>query len=230
MHMDDEILGQFECLGFTAIVTLLVWAYYRNKTLPLTDYYSTFSPRFWSIFVDSCVLWSIGFLITIILPIENSGYLATLLVIVENLAWLLYMVIMHARYGQTIGKMITKVRVVDFRTEGKITFWQASLREGTPFVLSLGFLGYEVFANLTWATEQNAIASVMELVGNKTFLLLTMLPSLWFTAEILTMLTNDKRRALHDFIAGTVVIRTNTAKELAKQGTQGDVGSSASYP
>ena len=29
----------------------------------------------------------------------------------------------------------------------------------------------------------------------------------WFVAEILTMLTNKKRRALHDFIAGTVVVR-----------------------
>lgn len=41
------------------------------------------------------------------------------------------------------------------------------------------------------------------------FWLLTALPGLWFIAEVLTMLTNDKRRALHDVIAGTVVIRTN---------------------
>ena len=30
----------------------------------------------------------------------------------------------------------------------------------------------------------------------------------WFSVEILTMLGNVKRRALHDFIANTVVIRT----------------------
>jgi uncharacterized RDD family membrane protein YckC len=29
----------------------------------------------------------------------------------------------------------------------------------------------------------------------------------WFVAEILTMLSNEKRRAIHDFIAGTVVVR-----------------------
>jgi uncharacterized RDD family membrane protein YckC len=33
----------------------------------------------------------------------------------------------------------------------------------------------------------------------------------WFLVEIITMLTNDKRRALHDFIAGTVVIRKSVA-------------------
>jgi hypothetical protein len=38
---------------------------------------------------------------------------------------------------------------------------------------------------------------------------LTLVPGFWFFAEVLTMLTNRKRRALHDFIAGTVVVRTN---------------------
>jgi hypothetical protein len=42
------------------------------------------------------------------------------------------------------------------------------------------------------------------------------LPALWFFAEVLTMLTNEKRRALHDFIAGTVVIRTNTQEQVAQ--------------
>ncbi len=27
--------------------------------------------------------------------------------------------------------------------------------------------------------------------------------------EVVSILTNDKRRAIHDFIAGTVVVRTN---------------------
>jgi uncharacterized RDD family membrane protein YckC len=30
---------------------------------------------------------------------------------------------------------------------------------------------------------------------------------LWFLAEVVTMLTNEKRRALHDWIAGSVVVR-----------------------
>lgn len=31
---------------------------------------------------------------------------------------------------------------------------------------------------------------------------------LWFVAEIVTSLMNQKRRAVHDFIAGTVVVKT----------------------
>ena len=44
------------------------------------------------------------------------------------------------------------------------------------------------------------------------FWLLAIVPGLWFLAEVVTMLTNEKRRALHDYIAGTVVVRTNIWK------------------
>jgi uncharacterized RDD family membrane protein YckC len=33
--------------------------------------------------------------------------------------------------------------------------------------------------------------------------------AVWGLADILTFLFNDQRRALHDFIAGTVVVKTN---------------------
>lgn len=145
-----------------------------------------------------------------------------MLVIVENLAWLIYTVVMHGRYGQTIGKIVTKVRVVDFRTEGKISFRQAWLREGIPVILSLGMVGYEVYAILTWSASPVAIDNDDGLAAGKSFWLLSSIPGLWFLAEVLTMLTNDKRRALHDFIAGTVVIRTNAAEETAQLGTAPD--------
>jgi uncharacterized RDD family membrane protein YckC len=35
----------------------------------------------------------------------------------------------------------------------------------------------------------------------------------WFITEVVTMLTNKKRRALHDFIANTVVINSNAKNE-----------------
>jgi len=41
------------------------------------------------------------------------------------------------------------------------------------------------------------------------------------------MLTNDKRRAIHDFIAGTVVVRRDVweqEKELARQKARDSIG------
>jgi uncharacterized RDD family membrane protein YckC len=128
--------------------------------------------------------------------------------VVGNLAWLFYTVLLHTRYGQTVGKMVTKVRVVDFRTEGKISSWQAWLREGIPLLLSVGGIVYEISLILNGQLTSEAIAG-RELFDNKWFWLANSVPALWFFAEVVTMLTNRKRRALHDFIAGTVVVRTN---------------------
>ena len=194
----------------TLFIASLVWGYYRRRTFALTERYSTFGPRFWTGFVDSCVLWPVGFVTTALLSLNIPRTLAALLVTAESLAWLLYTVVMHARHGQTVGKMVTKVRVVDFRTEGSISWLQAWIREGIPMLLSLGLLVWEVSLILTGSLNPSTLASSEGLVTAKGFWLLTALPGLWFVAEALPMLTNEKRRAIHDFIAGTVVVRTNT--------------------
>ena len=214
--MNTVILQQLPTLGITLLMAVLVWRYYRRRTFSLAERYSTFGPRFWTGSVDSCVLWPVGFITTVLLCLNVPRIIAAILVVVESLTWLLYTVIMHARYGQTIGKMVTKVRVVDFRTEGSISWWQAWLREGIPMVLSLGFLGWEVFLVLTGSLNPSGLANGEALTASKGFWLLMALPALWFFAEVLTMLTNEKRRALHDFIAGTVVIRTNTQEQVAQ--------------
>lgn len=203
-------------LGINLVVSLLVWGYYRENSFPVAERYSTFGPRFWSRNVDSCVLWPIMFLTTELLSFNLPRPIAALLVIVESLAWLLYTVVMHARSGQTYGKMVTKVRVVDFKTEGDISWRQAWLREGIPIVLSLGLLGWEVVLILNGSLNPAALADGEELTTRREFWFLTALPGLWFVAEAMTMLTNKKRRALHDFIAGTVVVRTNTNAAIAR--------------
>jgi uncharacterized RDD family membrane protein YckC len=209
MSMTSNIVQQFTSLGVQVIVALLAWNYYKRKTSPLAARYSTFGPHFWTGSVDACILWPVGFVTVILLTLNIPRIFAASLVALESFTWLMYTVLMHARYGQTVGKMVTKVRVVDYRTEGKISFRQAWLREGIPMALSLGLVGYEIFAILAGKWALGAVANGQAFLGSKAFWLLTSLPGLWFVAEVLTMLTNEKRRALHDFISGTVVIRTN---------------------
>jgi uncharacterized RDD family membrane protein YckC len=213
--MNGNSSGQFIGLAVNLLVAWLVWGYYHQRSFTLAERYSTFGPRFWTGTVDTLVLWPITFIAEALLLRNLPKGWAALLVIVQSLAWLVYTVVMHARYGQTVGKMVTKVRVVDVQTETGISWRQAWLREGIPMILSLGCIGYEVFSLVTGRASSGAIASG-ELVSSKPYQLLSVLPGLWFLAEVLTMLTNDKRRALHDFIAGTVVIRTNTDGKVAQ--------------
>ena len=222
--MNTSIVRQFTNLGIWLLITLLVWRYYKGRRFDPAERYSTFGPRFWTGSVDGCVLWPIGFLTSVLLSLNVPKGLAALLIIVESLAWLVYTVVMHARYGQTVGKMVTKVQVVDFRTEGKISWRQAWLREGIPMLLSLGVLGWEVSLIMSGSLTPSALDTAEALAADKGFWILTALPGLWFVAEVLTMLTNEKRRALHDFIAGTVVIRTSIERGSAQPEAAPNVG------
>lgn len=197
---------QIAFLVTQVLVALLVWRYYRTRIFPLSMKYSTFGPRFWTGTVDSCVLWPIGFAAFILQARELPPAVFMAISIAGNLIWLLYTVIMHAKYGQTYGKMACKVRVIDFKTEGPISYRQAFLREGIPIAFCLGLVFYEIYAIFSGALSQESMQVPVSLLST--------LQQLWFVAEVITMLTNEKRRALHDFIAGTVVVRTNIGELL----------------
>ncbi|MDB6027298.1 MAG: hypothetical protein JWM68_3521, partial [Verrucomicrobiales bacterium] len=209
--MNDALFTQLTNLGASLFLSWCVWSYYKSRTFPVTERYSTFGPRFWSGGVDACVLWPLTFIgsLSLVLSMKLPKPLVAVLLIIESLGWLLYTVVMHARYGQTVGKMVTKVRVVDAQTEGNISWRQAWLREGIPMLVTLASLAYEIYSLFTEPTALEAIANGEEPIGGKSFWFITALPGLWFLAEVLTMLTNPKRRALHDLIARTVVVRTN---------------------
>lgn len=204
-----DVSAQLMNLGVTAFFSCLIWFFYHKGTVPATKQYATAFPRFWAGFFDSGVLWPVGFLGTITCLSDVSLFVTAAVLLVQSLAWIFYTVFFHARYGQTIGKMVTKVRVVDIHTREKMTFKQAFLRESIPLVLTLCLMSYQLFAVLAWGVEPNAVAHG-ELLRDKWILwLLSAASGVWFLVEGLTMLTNEKRRALHDFIAGTVVVRTN---------------------
>lgn len=228
--MNSNIIGQLTWLAGIVLVAIVVWNYYRQKNFPLEKRYRTFGPRFWTGAVDTCVFLPLTVTISFVLSLNIPRFLAAILVIIQNLAWLVYTVAMHARYGQTIGKMVTKVRVVDFRTEGKISWAQAWLREGIPLFLSLGLVGYEVYAILSGRITPSALENGQAYNENGPSWSLTLIPGLWFIAEVLTMLTNKKRRALHDIIAGTVVVRTNIDYGAVQAESATNVGPAESAP
>jgi uncharacterized RDD family membrane protein YckC len=209
----DSILKELISLGILAFISMRVWFYYRRRTYPVSERYSTFGPRFCSGFVDGCVLWPVGFAIVLLYELELPVAVVAVLMAANNLAWLVYTIWMHGKRGQTVGKMVCKVQVVDHATEQSISYRQACIREGIPMVLSVGLISYDIYV---FYTENVAAASGMPVDerNSTAFWLLASLPLLWYFAEVITMLTNEKRRALHDFLAGTVVVRTNTAEEV----------------
>jgi uncharacterized RDD family membrane protein YckC len=120
---------------------------------------------------------------------------------------------MHGKYGQTFGKWACKVKIVTFKNEKNINFRIALLRDSIPIVLFMLFLGAEFYLIIVGKlTVTELYRPTPESAQIQLYLYL--IPLLWFVAELVTMLTNKKRRALHDYIAGTVVVRTNIEDRL----------------
>lgn len=121
--------------------------------------------------------------------IRNQG-LVGFLVIVINVA---YFTILHGTRGQTLGKMAGKIKVVNL-DGSKLTmgsaFWRAILYVGPQIAVPFVQMGAPEAMGLS--TALGGIGSVYALVNC-----------------ICVLADSDKRRALHDRLAGTRVIKVS---------------------
>lgn len=119
-----------------------------------------------------------------------------------QLAVIFYFVLMHAVCGQTLGKMITGVKVVRNADLAPIALRHALMRDIVPLlfliasVLSLSYFDFGISEGKNPAPELPPV-----------FIGIFLLGFAWPLLEVLTMLFNRRRRAIHDYIAGTVVTR-----------------------
>jgi len=199
-------------LALDFLIGVLAWRYYRNRTYynPYSKYL-TFWPRFCAGSIDSLVLWPASALTTLLSYCNWPAEGLLPVYVVLALSSTIYSIVLHTKYGQTVGKMVCKVRVVDWKTEGPIHFHQALLRDAVPLIMLGALFGYQSLRVITGKVTVGRLVQPEKLhdFSNMSPWLFFGIPMIWFVLEIVTMLTNDQRRALHDFIAGTVVVRTN---------------------
>jgi len=168
----------------------------------MVDRYSTFGARFVAGMIDGLVF--IPLVIIQLNFINSPDDDVTLFLVWSTIAYSsywLYTVLLHARYGQTLGKRVVGVKVLDVSESRIPTLSQALLRDSVYIVLNTLTLAYLFMLVLRGqytavALTDSAPARIMNWIGWG-----------WFLTEFVTMLMNDKRRALHDFIARTVVVR-----------------------
>ena len=124
-----------------------------------------------------------------------------------------YNVYLVKRYGGTPGKLTMDLRITT--VEGSSAgYKEAMLRYSVLFVLAtasqvallqatVGMTDAEYFA-LDWMER----ASRMQELAPSWFDTTRLITNIWLVSQLVVMLGNSKRRAVHDFIAGTVVVRT----------------------
>lgn len=147
-----------------------------------------------------------GFLFLIVALIERSFHLETKapplfigIGVFNSLLPLAYSILLHYKYGQTYGKWVMKVKVLDVSETRTLTLRQAILRDIVGLIVAAGAIIYFFIMSF----QSDPLATVHYYYNDFTDQLFFW----WTVAELITMLTNNKRRAVHDFMAGSVVVR-----------------------
>jgi uncharacterized RDD family membrane protein YckC len=163
--------------------------------------YSTFWRRFWAGFIDGCVVGLPIGILEIIFRLGTRGDGA-------HIAWnagtaaagIIYSVLMHANGGQTVGKKACGVIVLDKGERRTPTLKEAMLRDMGSIVPTAVVVGFVLMAVVSgdYQLEPDRIVAVTDVLAK--------FNGFWLLTELATMLTNDRRRALHDYIGGTVVM------------------------
>jgi len=186
-----------------------------------------FWKRFGALLVD--VLVSTPFIIIFYFVAGLSLATAMISAVILNLSSSIYTIYFHYKFGATLGKMAAKIKVV--RPNGnKIGFKQAFLRSSPDLIFALSLTAVEVLALPNADFEVYSNAGWMErsdylwLFISAWYGLIGFVPILWYWGEFIVLLCNKRKRALHDFIANTVVIHREYAEEqVAVQDSIGDV-------
>jgi uncharacterized RDD family membrane protein YckC len=173
--------------------------------------YSTFWPRVCAGLVDGLIFMPLGWIYFFTFYHFDSVPLLILASVVNSSAFLAYSIWMHGTRGQTFGKMACKVIVLD-ASERPLSMRQAVLRDIFGVVLLPVGLAIDI-SRIVQGTDVSAQANMTTLDSIIAYSALG-----WFLVEVVTMLTNDKRRALHDFIAGSVVILDHGCPEENRSG------------
>jgi uncharacterized RDD family membrane protein YckC len=160
--------------------------------------YRTFWRRFWAGNVDAIVLSPIGLLDHWFWTQHTPVSMRLLWFALSSLVWPVYSIYLHGRFGQTVGKRLLRIKVVDVSGEA-LTMIQALRRE----LVNLPFSVWSMVTGLTAIARGGSPHDSVHGDGG----LLVGLSLALFGLELVSTLGSRQRRALHDFVAGSLVVR-----------------------
>lgn len=172
--------------------------------------YAGFWKRFCAGIVDAIILMPLGFFFAWLQGFDRM--LAIGIVVPSSVLFAMYNVWFNARFGGTLGKLVVGIRIA--KPNGTRIGWpEAWKRSAVDLAFAIVFLVFTVWALLQVDPEQYSSLGFMDrgrLLGTYQPAWFTngfiMLPEVWTWSELLVLLLNQRRRAIHDFIAGTVVV------------------------
>jgi len=203
-----------ECLKCTCGFVTTDTTSHQSQIKPHEMKYAGFWKRFASILIDAFIFLPFFFAYYFFESISKPAGVA--IHIVNALFAILYSVIFIAKYGQTPGKMAVAIKVVKVNGD-RVSWNEAILRHsfdivfavagGVAVCIAISKMPSAEYVALTWKARTHRMYELYP----DWYSWVTILSNIWIWSELVVLLLNKKRRALHDFIAGTVVIHAETA-------------------
>jgi len=183
--------------------------------------YAGFWKRLGAGILDILVFLPFGFIFYKLESFSIPG--AVISTILASTVFSIYSIYFHYKFGATLGKMAVGIKVT-LPNGNSIGLKNSFLRSSVDLVFSFFMVLAQIIAINNADPEQYLELGFFE----RTQYILPLLPAwyalvntssqVWVWGEFIVLLTNKRRRAIHDFIAGTVVIQ----KQFAEQGAQLD--------
>jgi uncharacterized RDD family membrane protein YckC len=197
----------------------------ENKEIPLQlegisdNLYAGFWPRLGSSLLDSLFTMPVILLIQYVNGLDKDVYFYTCVPgLIFELWYYIYLVKQH---GGTPGKLVAGITIIKLNGE-PIDWKEAILRHIVLAVLALAGIiitisalrqidGATYLSYSWWQKPQ-----YLTLFSPLAFTIYGWATNIWTWGEFIVLLTNKRRRALHDYIAGTVVVRKQYLKEIGR--------------
>ena len=172
--------------------------------------YAGFARRFAAHVLDALLLVPLAMLLE---DWPRTLVATALMMLSITVAMHAYVVVCHATFGATVGKLVFGVRVT--RRDGSPIGWgQSVLRSSVELAVMVPLLVADAMALLS--VEVQAFFAADDFF-TRSYLLAQHYPTwhasvmlsmhVWMAAQVLFLVGRRRRRSLHDLIAGTVVVR-----------------------
>lgn len=163
------------------------------------DRYRTLTRRIVALLIDGLVFTPIIAINALTAQYELPWWMTIVQRVLFALIGVGYYVLLHWKYGQTVGKMVMRLKVVSL-DERPISLRQSLIRHIFYIIerfVALCLLVYFVSIGYSLSSELRTTIQ----------LYLSIPIYIWIITDTLVCIVNKQDRALHDLIAGTVVVR-----------------------
>lgn len=178
--------------------------------------YAGFWRRLCSFYVDVLIIVPVSIFFVWLEGFDRT--LAIFIVVLSSMLFTMYTVFFNARFGGTLGKLAVGIRIT--KPDGTRIGWkEAWKRSAVDLVFAFFVLVLQVwslilvdpgdYASMKWIQRGSLVLKYFP----DSYHTVQVFQNIWIWSEFVVLLFNTRKRALHDFIAETVVIKKNFVKQ-----------------